>query len=122
MKKKKKSISKLKKEAWKVFSKWIRNRDNWTCYTCGKKMEGSPAMHAGHFITRLRSSTMFSEDNVRAQCMYCNMWRGGESGIFAQKLIEELGKDRFDALVKKSNQLKRFTEKELIELKEKYKI
>lgn len=34
--KKKPSISKLKKKLWAEFSLYIRNRDKWTCFTCGK--------------------------------------------------------------------------------------
>lgn len=116
------TLSKLKKKAWSVFSKWIRQRDNWTCYTCGKRMENSPAMHAGHFITRVRQSTMFDEMNVHAQCMMCNMFRNGESGIYAIKLLNQYGKGEFEKLFKRSRQLKQFTRQELEEIIERYKL
>ena len=31
----------LKGEAWKVFSRWIRERDKYTCFTCNKQAFGS---------------------------------------------------------------------------------
>ena len=77
-------------------------------------------MHAGHFITRVRASTMFDERNVRPQCMMCNMFRGGESGIFAQKLIRELGQEEFDDLCSKSHTLHQFTQTELLNIIDKY--
>ena len=49
--KKKQSISTLKKKLWKEFSLFIRNRDKWNCYTCGRRAEGS-GLHAGHFISK----------------------------------------------------------------------
>jgi len=39
---------KLKKTtAWKWFALYIKERDNWTCQTCGKKGKGQ-FMNAGH--------------------------------------------------------------------------
>lgn len=78
-------------------------------------------MHAGHFISRTHTATMFDEMNCRAQCMNCNIWGYGNAGIFAQKLIKEHGQEAFDNLVKRSKELKQFDVKELEEIYERYK-
>jgi len=64
---KKKSISSLKKKLWKVFADYIKKRDKYTCFTCGRKGEGS-GMHAGHFIPKASGglALYFNEDNVLA--------------------------------------------------------
>jgi len=89
-------ISKLKKKLWKVFSKYIRERDNYTCFTCGKQNYGK-GMHAGHFIPKsVGGMTLyFHEENVRAQCYHCNINLGGNQYIYGKKLgkkAEELYK------------------------------
>lgn len=88
--KKKQSISTLKKKLWKEFSLFIRNRDKWTCYTCGRKAEGS-GLHSGHFISKSVGgiSLYFHEKNVNAQCYNCNINLSGNIWIYGQKLGEK---------------------------------
>ena len=64
------TVGKLKKKLWKLFSKYIRQRDNYTCVTCGQKGEGS-GIHAGHYITKAVGGIglYFHEQNVHAQCL-----------------------------------------------------
>lgn len=89
-KKSKTSISKLKEKLWKVFSLYIKNRDKWTCYTCGRKAEGA-GMHAGHFISKRIGgiALYFHEDNVHAQCYHCNINLGGNQWEYGKKLGEK---------------------------------
>lgn len=64
--------AKLKRDAWTVFATWIKNRDNWQCCTCPNKFRDS-RMNAGHFEPKsLGNIFLFREDNVHAQCCYCN--------------------------------------------------
>lgn len=88
--KKKPSISSLKKKLWTEFSLYIKNRDNWTCFTCGRKAEGS-GLHAGHFIPKSvgGNSLYFHETNVHAQCYNCNINLGGNQYEYGQRLGEE---------------------------------
>jgi len=96
-KKKVQSISKLKKKLWIEFSIFIRNRDKWICYTCGRKAEGS-GLHAGHFISKSVGgiSLYFHEKNVNAQCYNCNINLSGNIWEYGQRLgtktVEELYK------------------------------
>lgn len=115
------TVSSLKKKAWLLFSLYIKNRDNWTCFTCGKYETGRN-MHGGHFISRRYNATLFDERNVHAQCASCNMFRNGEPHIYAQKLSRLYGNDWLDQLIEDSKVVKKFTRQELLDLCKKYKI
>lgn len=114
------TVSSLKKKAWLIFSMYIKERDNWTCFTCGKYEKGKN-MHGGHFVSRRHNATLFDERNVHAQCAACNMFRNGEPHVYAQKLIKTHGLDWFEKLIEDSKQTKKFTVSELRDLCEKYK-
>lgn len=107
-----KELRKYKKWVWKYFSDYVRNRDAWTCFTCGKYEKG-PTMHAGHFISRVRSATMFDEKNVHAQCYGCNIGKKGNAGEYAYRIIQTYGKEVLDDLVLRSRQTHKFTYDEL---------
>lgn len=104
-KKSKQSISSLKKKLWKVFSLFIRQRDNYTCFTCGRKGTGS-GMHAGHYIPKgIGGITLyFNEQNVNAQCYHCNINLGGYGAMYHQKMLYKYGKDIVDELWRIKNQ------------------
>ena len=92
---KKKTTSQLKKHLDKVFSIYIRNKyainGYVQCYTCGVTKSISE-MQNGHFISRSYLATRFLEQNVRPQCVGCNVFGGGKPVEFARKLeIEEDG-------------------------------
>jgi len=95
-------ISVLKRKLWEVFSKYIRQRDNYICFTCGRKGEGS-GIHCGHFISKAigGNALYFHEDNCHAQCYNCNINLGGNSYIYGQKL----GKEMCDELYRIKNQV-----------------
>ena len=119
---KKKTTAKLKKEVWTIFSKWIRTRDNYKCFTCGTKYPEDEGwkIHAGHFITRMHNSTLFDERNVNAQCYACNIIKRGNAGIYAARLMEKYGEGIINELVKKSQEIKQFTPTELEDMKIRY--
>lgn len=86
----------LKRKLWEVFSKFIRERDAHTCYTCGRKGTGS-GIHAGHFIPKSVGglALYFHEENCHAQCYNCNINLGGNQYIYGQKLGEEKVKELY---------------------------
>ena len=104
MKKNKKNISiaRLKKKLWDSFSKYYRlkNADrngNCTCYTCGA-VKNWKQMQAGHFESRRHSNTFIDEDNIRIQCVSCNVFLSGNYQAFARKLVSEKGLDILEDL------------------------
>jgi hypothetical protein len=100
------SISKLKKKLWTEFSTYIRNRDKWTCFTCGRKAEGS-GLHAGHFISKSVGgiSLYFHEENVHAQCYNCNINLSGNIWEYGQRL----GEEKVNELLRIKNQTAKWT-------------
>ena len=117
---KKPTVSRLKKEADKAFSVFIRQRDR-ECYTCLKRMFWTN-LQCGHFISRAKSATRYDEFNCRAQCMSCNIWRRGNLAEFAARLIQENGLIRFNELIQKGRTTKQFTVKELQRIIERYAV
>ncbi len=87
---KQKTTAKLKKELWKWFTLYIKQRDNWACFTCGRRCEGSGA-HGGHFITKSIGGILlyFDERNVHCQCYNCNINLAGNIWEYGQRLGEE---------------------------------
>lgn len=105
MAKKTKTLSQLRKEADKYFSKYVRYRDaervgdNWyaECITCGVK-KNIKDLHAGHFMSRRFSITRYEEENVNAQCALCNTYRAGEQYLYYKALKAKYGDDVPDRL------------------------
>ena len=117
------TAAKLKKTAaWQEFSRYIRNRDNYTCVTCGRKDE-SRNMHAGHFIQASgRLILFFDETNVNAQCIGCNLYMSGNLIKYSLFIREKYGETYDKELIKKALEYKHngYSKKELKEIKDKY--
>ncbi len=124
MKKSNKDISKMKAKAWKVFSLWIRTQNSVEgvnkCYTC-EKVFPIPRLQAGHGIGGRSNAVLFLEDIVKPQCVGCNMYGRGKYAIFTRKLIDELGLDRYDEVVRESNKAVKYTLEDYRNIYEKYK-
>lgn len=119
-KKKKMTTAKWKRKLWPHFSKFIRNRDKYVCFTCGRKGEGA-GMHAGHFIHRSVGGLglYFEETNVHAQCYHCNINLGSNGAVYYMKMVKKYGQEHVDDLFRRKD---RVTTKDLPwdELWEKY--
>ena len=116
--------SSAKKKAWSACSKYVRNlhsRDGiCTCYTCGVS-KPVPDMQAGHAIQGRGNSILFETDGIRPQCAGCNVWQGGRLDVFIPKLIDEVGRQRYDELLGLKGKPKSFTVEELLEVESEYK-
>jgi len=80
----------LKDNAWKTFSEYIRKRDK-KCFTCPNGL----AENAGHFYHNVLD---FDEENINGQCVRCNKWLSGNLAIYSHNLLVKIGKKRFDDL------------------------
>lgn len=110
---KKPTRSKLVKKLDTVFSQYIRrsNADNngyCTCVTCNKTFHWKE-IQAGHFMSRKFYSVRWSEENVKPQCVACNVYRAGEQYKYSIFLGTELA----NALYLQSKELVKFTNYEL---------
>ena len=67
----------LVKEADRVFSIFIRERDRWLpCVTCWSKW--TETHQCGHFASRRHFNTRWLEKNAHSQCPRCNMFQWWE--------------------------------------------
>lgn len=119
-KKKKPTVVQLKKKLDKVFSDYIRQRDNGVCFTCGSTQEWKYQQN-GHFVSRGANATRFDEQNCHCQCVGCNVFKNGNYPIYAMKLQELFGEGIIAELVKRGKAIKQFRVSELEEMIEKYK-
>ena len=95
MKKKTKSIPKLKKELDTWYSRFIRLRNadkngSTQCVTCGK-VDHWKNLQCGHFMSRRYLATRFHEVNCFPQCVGCNIFKSGEQWKFGQFIDKNLG-------------------------------
>lgn len=119
MKQKKPKLSTAKKKAWDACSKYVRQKHSiegmCTCFTCGVS-KPIPEIQAGHAIQGRGNSILFETDGIRPQCASCNVWQGGRLDIFIPKLIDEIGRQRYDELLALKAVSKKFTVNDYIDL------
>lgn len=118
-KRRKSKRNKLFDKAWKLFSRYIRQRDKGVCFTCGKKDEWK-RMHAGHFIHGKHTPLYFNEYNVHCQCPKCNTFLGGARDIYLRNIQKKYGIKKGDELLGQRYKTHHYTIKELEEIIKKY--
>ncbi len=127
--KKKKTISKAKREAWDWFSKYIRIRDCTRttgcasfglCITCGKRYHFK-LLQAGHFVPGRHNGNLFSERGTHAQCYNCNINLKGNTLEYRRKIIEMYGEGADIELENEAHRIKKMTVQDYEALTEKYK-
>ena len=110
----------LKKKLWKVFSLYIRTRDQGVCISCGKK-DAIKNVDAGHYIPKTAGNSIyFDEQNVHAQCTGCNRFRHGNLSLYALALRQKYGNDILEILDARRRQIRKITIIEYQTLIEKY--
>lgn len=109
--KKKPTIKSLIKKADDSFQTMIRYRDDFKCITCGRQFPFGErtSLHAGHFIGRANKSVRWDEENVNAQCAYCNLQQS-YGNIFVihsyeNALESKYGVGTVERLIKKGRQV-----------------
>lgn len=105
MKKKKMTTGKWKKKLWPRFAKWVKKRDDYTCFTCHAQVEGKNA-HAGHFIPKsiCGLGLYFDTLNVHCQCYRCNINLGGNGAVYYVNMVKKYGQEVVDDLMRRKDQ------------------
>ena len=103
----------------RIFSEYIRKRDAnkkgiCTCITCNKKFLWND-LDAGHFISRKEMNTRWDENNVAAQCRYCNRFKYAMQYIFSLAL-DKKQKGLSKKILQKSKKIAKF---DMVDLKDK---
>jgi hypothetical protein len=116
-----------KDKLWKIFSLYIRLRDSdeygyCHCISCGAK-KYFKEVDAGHFIPKTRGNSIyFDENNVNAQCPYCNRYLHGNLYWYGKNLEDKIGKDEVDKLFLRAKEIRKIRPKEYEELIAYYKL
>lgn len=82
----------------KAIADYVRRRDNYTCYTCGKRETDPRKMNAGHLFSRRHKALRYDLRNIHAQCVYCNKYQGGNLHIYIHKFIQQYGQKAYNKL------------------------
>ena len=123
MKKKTKTLGKLKQDAQKVFNAYIRERDrDKPCVSCG----AYNTLQAGHYYAvGGYDGLRFNEDNVHGECARCNCWDESHLIGYGKNIEERIGKEELLSLHKAAADYKmngyKFTRSEVQEVIDKYK-
>lgn len=101
------------------FSQFIRRRDSFTCQRCASVFpENAFGLHASHFIGRAVRATRWDPENVDAMCNGCHgFFEARKATAYRAWKIDQLGPNRFDALVERSNTVKKWRTDELVVLR-----
>jgi len=126
---KQKTVGKLKKDLWKVFALYVKQRESkdgetCSCISCGSTLQiGTSNCQAGHYYPKGGFPGLyFEEDNVFPQCYRCNVNLGGNTQLYRENLITRIGIERVERLDSLRHQLKRYTRSDVIEMIEHYKL
>jgi Bacteriophage Lambda NinG protein len=118
------TVSKAKKKAWDVFSKFIRNRDTnylgTECYTCGRYYP-IERMHAGHFQPGRFPIFLFDERQCHAQCYRDNINLKGNWPRYYEHMVQDYGLEEVEKMIAQRNNFKQWKVFELEEIYLKYK-
>ncbi len=84
-------ITKLKKQLWQLCRAIIIKRYGDTCYSCGALGLRASNLQVGHFIPSSVCSTesRYSLENLRPQCMVCNIHRSGNWPAYERHLLAD---------------------------------
>ena len=111
------------KDLEKVFNEFIRLRDkDEPCISCDAPA-GTYKLTAGHYFPAGHNKNVrFDEDNVHSQCWFnCNSRKSGNLSEYLPRLINKIGKERFEELKERKNTPRHFTIPELVIMKVTYK-
>ena len=96
----------------KVFSEYIRKRDNYTCIVCGAN-KNTHVIQAGHLFSRIAYSTRWDEKNSNAQCDGCNKYHEHDFEPYRKAWVDKYGEKEYDILYTKYRKPTKFTSAEL---------
>lgn len=103
----KSTLAALKRKLWKLVSRYVKDRDGNTCFSCGKGGLSGNGWHAGHLFPAGSSALIrWEPKNLAPQCFHCNINLGGNGAAYAQRFIERYGIDEFQRLSKLSREMK----------------
>lgn len=109
----------LEKECDKLFSIYIRTRDNWTCQFCFKRLEPpTNYIQCSHFWGRTHRATRFDENNCDTLCKRCHFNNeDNKQGYYREFKLKQLGEEKYLELEKKSKSICKRSKYDMLQLK-----
>jgi NinG protein len=104
---KKGTLAWYKSEFDRVFSVFIRIRDDGVCFTCGGEKYWRYQQN-GHYVSRSYLATRFDEENCNCQCSACNIFKKGNYVQYSIRLVRKYGAQILEKLDKKKDQIVKF--------------
>ena len=105
--KRKKTISALKNDLDKVFSKFIRTRDSqdgqFVCISSGRTLPIAQ-MNCGHFYSRVHLATRWDERNCNGQSIGDNLYKHGNIHGYRKGMLAKYGEGVLQELEELHNQ------------------
>lgn len=89
------------KKALKAMSDYVRKRDDYTCFTCGKQFdeyEDKNKVDCGHMFSRSHKAIKYNLKNVHAQCIRCNRYLTGNLHEYIRRFKERYGDEEYNKL------------------------
>ena len=82
----------------KQFSEWVRKRDPFCFFNCGRK-----STDCSHYKNRGNSATRYDPENCDGACRECHTLYGEETGgIYEERKRKQLGPERYAALIRRA--------------------
>ena len=87
-----------------LFSELIRERANWRCEACSRKVSDKGELHCAHFYNRWNLSVRYNEDNALALCYECHAKTHAAGGrdMLERLIYKRLGRIRREDLKRAS--------------------
>lgn len=119
-------INRMRDEAWGWLSKYIRlkSADQFgmvECYTCGNKVHYKES-NAGHFKHGHNKVTFLLEDNIKVQCVACNLYKSGVLDVYGMRLAKEKGISWLEELTALSHKVEKLSREYYQEKIDTYKL
>ena len=110
-----------KTAAKKACHDYIRERDkNKPCICCGEPLGDN--FHAGHWLESGNNPQIrYDENNIHGQRIYCNTYKGGDSGNYKERLIEKIGLEAVNELLSKKGGAMKRTAQDYLDIERYYK-
>lgn len=109
------------KKLLKAIADYVRARDNYTCYTCGKQSTDPRKMNAGHLFSRRHKAIRYDLRNIHCQCVYCNKYLGGNLHEYIRRLKAEHGEKVYEELYAIKDKPVEYTVEDMIQMIEEIK-
>ncbi len=104
--------SKLLSELQSLVNRYVRLRDNKEgCISCDKSSDWFGQWHASHYYSVGSSSFLrFNLWNIHKSCSVCNSHLSGNIGEYTPRLIDKIGRDKFDYLIENKSNNRKYDE------------